>query len=83
MDATDNESADRPRRSGAGLAVVLLAAAALLYVVLSREDQATSTDAHPAVGRRLQFLRLEPLTGDAKNVSINDLVGRVTLGNYW
>lgn len=83
MDATDNESADRPRRSGAGLAVVLLAAAALLYIVLSREDQATSTDAHPAVGRRLQFLRLEPLTGDAKNVSINDLVGRVTLVNYW
>lgn len=83
MDATESEKAGERRRSGAGLAVVLLAAAALLYVVLSRQDPTASTDAHPAVGRRLQFLRLEGLTGEAKSVSINDLVGRVTLVNYW
>lgn len=83
MDATDNDPAGKRRRGGAGLAVVLLAAAALLYVVMSREDQTTTTDAHPAVGRRLQFLRFEPLTGDSKSVSSDDLVGRVTLVNYW
>lgn len=83
MDATHDEAKDRTRRSGAGLAVVLLAAAALLYVVMNREGQGPAVEDHPAIGRRLQFLRLEPLTGDAQAVSIDDLQGCVTLVNYW
>jgi len=83
MDATQHEAPEKSRRSGAGLAVVLLAAAALLYVVMNREQQGAPVEDNPAIGRRLQFLRLEPLTGNSQAVSIDDLQGRITLVNYW
>ena len=34
----------------------------------------------PAIGRRLPYFRLEPLTGDSRSVSLDDLPGRVTAG---
>lgn len=38
---------------------------------------------YPAVGRKLDFLRLEPLTGQASQLSLDDLEGQVTVINYW
>jgi thiol-disulfide isomerase/thioredoxin len=38
---------------------------------------------HPAVGRPLLLLELEPLTGDASLVKLSDLAGQVTLINLW
>jgi len=83
MDATSPE----PRATSSPflwILLVLAAAAVLSYVAIGtaprRADDATR---HPAVGRKLQYLRLEPLTGDAAAVSLDDLRGRVTLVNYW
>ena len=37
----------------------------------------------PAVGKKLTRFRLEPLTGDSKQVTEADLDGKVTLVNFW
>lgn len=81
MVATDREPTNR--RSGAWLAILLMAAGAILYLLVQRPTDEPAADQHPAIGRHLQFLKLEGLTGDARAVSIDDLVGRVTVLNYW
>jgi cytochrome c biogenesis protein CcmG, thiol:disulfide interchange protein DsbE len=70
--------------------VVLLAAAGLAIVLLvgSRGDRYEAEQAppgweHPAVGRQLERLELQPLTGDPPPLSLEDLRGRVTLINFW
>jgi cytochrome c biogenesis protein CcmG, thiol:disulfide interchange protein DsbE len=37
----------------------------------------------PAVGKKLARFRLEPLTGDSRQVTEADLDGKVTLVNFW
>src|SRR2546421_11118218 len=37
----------------------------------------------PGVGKRLARFRLEPLTGDSRQVTEADLEGKVTLVNFW
>jgi len=37
----------------------------------------------PAVGRKLTYFRLEPLTDDSRQVTEADLEGKVTLVNFW
>lgn len=81
MVATDREPAQR--RSGVWLAVLLMAAGAILFLLVQRPADEPAADEHPAIGRHLRFLKLEGLTGDARSVSIDDLVGRVTVLNYW
>ena len=83
MDATSPE----PRSSSSPfvwILLVLVAGAVLSYVAIGTAprggDDATK---HPAVGRKLQFLRLEGLTGGAAATSLDDLRGRVALVNYW
>jgi thiol-disulfide isomerase/thioredoxin len=85
---------ETPRAKGQmswlAVGVVVVAAGVLTWVVLSRR---TSNDQpmldpdvgpnHPAVGRRLVTLELQPLTGDAAELSADDLQGRVTLLNFW
>jgi len=39
--------------------------------------------AHPAVGRALTYLKLQPLTGDAEPVTLDDLRGQTVLLNFW
>ncbi len=38
---------------------------------------------HPAVGRTLDAFQLQPLTGDPPPIANADLVGKVTLVNFW
>ena len=38
---------------------------------------------HAAVGRRLPGLELQALTGDVKDVSLNELAGKVAVINFW
>ncbi len=38
---------------------------------------------HTGVGKSLEYLRLLPLTGDSRPVSLDDLKGRVVLLNLW
>jgi cytochrome c biogenesis protein CcmG/thiol:disulfide interchange protein DsbE len=45
----------------------------------SRNEAAT----HPAVGQQLAFAQLEPLSGNAKAISADELRGKVTLMNFW
>lgn len=71
--------------------VVLLAAAGLAVVVLTGgrggdtnlADEPPMASEHPAVGKRLPWLELQPLTGDPPPLSLEDLPGRVTLINFW
>lgn len=83
-DATDRPEirAGRPVRYWITLAV--LAAGVFGYVLLvTRPGGGPKGTEGPAIGRRLGYLHLEGLTGDAQNVSLDDLRGRVTLVNYW
>jgi thiol-disulfide isomerase/thioredoxin len=70
--------------------VVVLAALLLIWVVRSRRasQEAPELDPnmgpnHPAVGRRLVTMQLQPLTGEASELDAADLQGRVTLINFW
>jgi thiol-disulfide isomerase/thioredoxin len=82
MDATQTSSAPR---SGVWLWILLavVAAALLGYLLIERPMDEQSGTEGPAIGRRLPYLQLEGLTGDAADVSLDDLQGRVTLLNYW
>jgi thiol-disulfide isomerase/thioredoxin len=80
-DATDPPPATRPLRIW--IALALLAVAALVYTILVPPHDEPRGTQGPAIGRRLQYLRLEGLTGGAQDVAITDLEGRVTLLNYW
>ena len=85
-DSDANEPRDAPtgRRRGNLMAWLVFAAAALVIGLVfqfsGKEDLGTS---HPAVGRRLPQLELNPLTGDGRPVSLADLDGRVTLIDFW
>ncbi|MEX2113204.1 MAG: TlpA family protein disulfide reductase [Pirellulales bacterium] len=85
MHATDSQPKS-PARSGAWgwILLALVAAGSFAYLVVatapSARDAGTS---NPAVGRTLQYLRLEPLAGGGDYVSIDDLRGRVSVINFW
>jgi thiol-disulfide isomerase/thioredoxin len=65
------------------LAIVIAAAVGLyLLAAMSMRDHGDAL-AGPAVGRRLPYFRLEPLTGQSTAVTLDDLPGHVTLVNYW
>ena len=64
------------------LAVALLAALSVRAWFRSSGAGRDGT-AHPAVGRKISFLALRPLTGKAEPVSLAELPGKVTLINYW
>jgi cytochrome c biogenesis protein CcmG/thiol:disulfide interchange protein DsbE len=85
MDATEGAPAAKKTLGGRSwISFLLLAAAILVYVaIVGGPRRAPSGAEGPAIGRRLPYLRLEPLTGDSRSVSLDDLSGRVTLVNYW
>jgi thiol-disulfide isomerase/thioredoxin len=65
--------------------VVLLVAAILwaLYQFQGPRGRADAGENHPAVGTRIEQLRLTPLTGGGAPVSADDLQGKMTLINFW
>ena len=67
------------------LLMVVLAGLFLVYVVTSRQGGMERADGtkHPAVGRELQQLQLEPLIGASETVTLPDVRGEVVLINYW
>jgi thiol-disulfide isomerase/thioredoxin len=85
MNASDSPLS--PAVSRAKLGWVVLAAAVLAYLVYSvaggRFRTGSEGPSHPAIGRTLPYLQLEPLTGDSRSVSLGDLQNRVTLVNFW
>ena len=64
--------------------VAMIVAAIVLYglVAYSMRDSASALKG-PAIGKHLPYLELEPLTGDAMPVKLEDLKGKVSLVNYW
>lgn len=83
-DATDHPQP--PKRSPVIYWIVPVLAAAGLFAYLLFVTTPGGTppgNQGPLVGHRLTYLQLEGLTGGAKNVSLDDLPGRVTLVNYW
>ncbi|HEX3726708.1 MAG TPA: TlpA disulfide reductase family protein [Pirellulales bacterium] len=85
MNATNFDPAPVARKASRPWVILaVIAAVVLLYLVLvERRREAPSGTEGPAIGRRLQFLTLEPLTGESQPVSLGDLQGHVTLVNFW
>ena len=63
------------------LLAILIAVGAVLFAFRSPLRNSASTSA--MVGTKLTTLQLEPLTGDAKAVTLDDLRGQVALVNIW
>jgi peroxiredoxin len=83
-DATNHSAASPKRPASFWITLAVLAAVVFLYVLLvTRRSGDSSGDKGPAIGRRLETFRLQGLTGDARDVSLDDLQGTVTLVNYW
>jgi thiol-disulfide isomerase/thioredoxin len=61
------------------LAAIAVALALLVWRGRGRSDAAS----HAAVGQRLGFVQLEPLTGEASPITAAELQGQVTLINFW
>jgi thiol-disulfide isomerase/thioredoxin len=85
MDATEGAPASQKTLGGRSwISLLLLVAAILVYVAIVGGPRRTPSGAEgPAIGRRLPYFRLDPLTGDSRSVSLDDLSGRVTVVNYW
>lgn len=80
--STDEETNSSTK---AGTWMLLAVMAGLLFIYLAiRPGRATNFGAkHPAVGRQLAELELQPLTEGAEPVTLADLRGKVVLLNFW
>ncbi len=80
---------ERRRPGGTRILLVVLLAVGCVYLALiySRVALGPGDDAaagmHPAVGQRLAYLNLQPLTGDSAEVTLDELRGHVVLVNFW
>lgn len=63
--------------------MAVLAALVFAYLALVGRGRTSLGTQGPAIGRKLPYLELQPLTGDAQWVSLRDLAGHVTVVNYW
>ncbi len=82
--------AERSRPGGSWTLLFVLLAVGCVYLalVIGRQQFGMFSDEeaggqHPAVGERLPYLKLEPLTGDSKAVTLEDVRGKVVLLNFW
>lgn len=66
----------------AAVALGLLTLAGCPGTLPSSGEEAIGAN-HPAVGKKMEVVRLQPLTGDAEPVSTKDIQGKVTLINFW
>jgi thiol-disulfide isomerase/thioredoxin len=65
------------------MAVLLAVAVGGYWLLRLPQRAAVNPDSQQGVGRPLPFLELQPLTGDSRRTSLDDLRGRVTLLNFW
>jgi thiol-disulfide isomerase/thioredoxin len=65
--------------------LALAAVLAALLVVRGTRPSAEEPrgERHPAVGMKMPTFSLQPLTGEARQISLADLEGKVTLVNFW
>lgn len=55
-----------------------------MWIVVScSKTDATNTPNAPGVGQPLPFLALDPLTGADREITLNDIRGKVALINFW
>jgi thiol-disulfide isomerase/thioredoxin len=66
-------------------ALAVIAVGVLLYLLFVPRKPATTTigSSHPAIGKKLAVLQLEPLTGDGQPVTLDAVRGKVVMINYW
>lgn len=65
-------------------ALAMIAVGVLVYILIVPRNRATTIGArHPAIGKKLAVLQLEPLTGDGQPVTLDSVRGKVVLINYW
>jgi len=83
MDATSPTVPSQPRSQFVTWVVLAVAAGAVFIYSLAAPPRGDSGRTGPAIGKKLPFLQLEPLTGEATAVKLEDLQGRVTLINFW
>lgn len=83
----DPQDTPQPKRRSSGLLyLLLLVAGAVLIVAMMRGGstrQRAMGEAHPAVGKAIERLELQPLTGDAPPINLASLEGKVTVLNFW
>jgi len=79
-----------PVRGRPPVIVVLIVLIAILWggywlfqQFVTPEPVGPGPEQHAGVGSRLEYLELQPLTGDASVISLPDLLGRVTMVNFW
>ena len=84
MDATHSPGVSEGRsRAWTWTSLAVLAALVFAYLALVGRGRTSSGTQGPAIGRKLPYLELQPLTGDSKWTSLRDLAGHVTVVNYW
>lgn len=89
MDSNWDDAAEKqtlgaePRGSGRLIGLFLMFAVVLLGTWAFRSLAPPTDPPKPALGKRFDKLRFEPLTADAEPITIDTLQGQVTLVNYW
>jgi cytochrome c biogenesis protein CcmG, thiol:disulfide interchange protein DsbE len=84
MDATHSPGVSEGRsRAWTWTSLAVVAALVFAYLALVGRGRTSPGTQGPAIGRKLPYLELQPLTGDAQWVSLRDLAGHVTVVNYW
>ncbi len=86
MTNDQEKSSAQTEKSQVMIWILFAVAIVVLYVVIKTKPLAGISNNgihHPAVGKQLGALELEPITGSEQSVGLSDLKGKVTLINYW
>jgi thiol-disulfide isomerase/thioredoxin len=84
MNATHSPGVSEGRsRVWTWTSLAVLAAIVFVYLALVGPGRTSHGTQGPAIGRKLPYLELQPLTGDSQWTSLRDLAGHVTVVNYW
>ncbi len=90
IDVDPEPIAERSRPAGSWILLTILAAVGCIYLALIVGRHALGlfpdegpAGQHPAIGQRLRYLKLQPLTGESSEVTLDDLRGQTVLLNFW
>src|SRR5262245_46062682 len=65
------------------LLIIVALTAVIAFRALGPSAPPNHGELHPAVGTTITAFHLEPLTGDSRKAEASDLIGKVTLVNFW